>query len=70
MRFIRDPLEQYSRTSAKLGGEVQAPRNMHILGCLKFSMALHSLRKSLITMSFIAYGFNIFTATVNSLHFP
>lgn len=67
---MRDPLEQYSNTSAKLGGLVQAPRNMHIFGCLNVSIALHSDRKSLITVSFRAYGFNIFTATVSSLHFP
>lgn len=54
MRFMREPLEQYSNTNAKLGGLVQAPKNIQILGCLKVSMALHSLRKSLMTISFNA----------------
>ena len=70
MRFMRDPLEQYSKTSAKLGGLVQAPRNIQMLGCLNVSNALHSERKSLMTTSLMAAGFNIFTATVNYLHFP
>jgi hypothetical protein len=43
----RDPLPQYSRTIAKLGGLVHAPKNITILGCLSAYIAPHSLKKSL-----------------------
>ena len=63
-----DPLEQNSRTIAKLGALVQAPRNMTILGCLRASMAAHSLKKSLTALSDSIL--NILMATVVYLHSP
>ncbi len=64
----KEPLEQYSRTIAKLGDLVQAPRNITTLGCLKASMAAHSLKKSLTALSDSIL--NILMATVVSLQRP
>jgi len=41
-----DPLEQYSKTIAKFGALVHAPKNITILGCLSAYIAAHSLKKS------------------------
>lgn len=53
---------------AKLGDLVQAPKNMTMLGCLKASMAAHSLKKSLTALSDSIL--NIFIATVVYLQSP
>jgi hypothetical protein len=67
--YITDPFLQNSRTIEKLGGLVQAPKNITIFGCLKASMAWHSERKSLRLDSYIPSILNILTATTLSLHF-
>lgn len=64
----KEPLAQYYNTIAKLGGLVQAPRNITIFGCLKASMAAHSLKKSLTAPSDSIL--NIFMATTVYLHNP
>lgn len=63
-----EPLEQYSRTMAKLGALVQAPKNITMFGCLNASIAAHSLKKSLIALSDSIL--NILMATMVSLHSP
>lgn len=42
-----EPRLQYYKTMHKFGGLVQAPRNRTTLGCLRASIAAHSLKKSL-----------------------
>ena len=64
----RVPPGQYSRTIAKLGGLVQAPRNITMFGCLRASIAWHSLMKSLTELSFYFSILKSLTATVVFLH--
>lgn len=64
------PFLQNSKMMEKLGFLVQAPRNITMLGCLKASIAWHSLKKSFKEFSLFASILNILIATVHSLHFP